>query len=99
MLFSLRILSRPATNKKQKFAWTAENDRALLVLCFGRNPTTEDYTKFVDALPGSCSLLLPFRCHAHAYLLLCHNLAAPSVPPSIRRRANRKLGNLSSRHL
>ncbi|KAJ4313359.1 hypothetical protein N0V94_006991 [Neodidymelliopsis sp. IMI 364377] len=38
-----------------KFGWTPENDRALLILTFGRNPTTEDYQKFVTALPAGAS--------------------------------------------
>ncbi|KAJ4363347.1 hypothetical protein N0V95_001120 [Ascochyta clinopodiicola] len=36
-----------------KFSWTAENDRLLLILTMGRTLTTEDYSKLVEAIPGS----------------------------------------------
>lgn len=39
----------------QKFSWTPENDRTLLLLCFGRNTSPADYHNFIFALPGKTS--------------------------------------------
>ncbi|KZM21830.1 uncharacterized protein EKO05_0003145 [Ascochyta rabiei] len=43
----------PSEAGETKFGWTAENDRLLLILTMGRTLTTDDYSRLVDAIPGS----------------------------------------------
>ncbi|CAI6333378.1 unnamed protein product [Periconia digitata] len=46
----------PAADGEQKFSWTVENERRLLILCIGRGTISgNEYREFLKAMPAGAS--------------------------------------------